>query len=306
MASAVPSHTDRGRSAERPRDIPKAGWKDVLWRLKDKIAEDRLSIIAAGVAFYALLSLFPALAALVALYGLAFDPQQVTQQVQSLRGVLPGQAADLVAHQLQGLAQSDHTALGIGVAGGIVVALWSASSAVKTLMEALNVAYDEQEKRGLVKRTLLALGLTLAAIVAATLAIALVVVLPAVIRFLELGEALTQVAMWARWPIVVGVVWAGAVVMYRYGPSRARPQWQWLSAGAGVAVLVWLAGSVLFSWYVQSFGNYNKAYGSMAAVVVLLMWFLLSAYAVLIGAELNAELERQTRKETTLGAARRD
>ena len=269
---------------------------DILRRLKDSFAEDRLSIIAAGVAFYGLLSIFPALTALVALYGLVFDPAQVTQQIESLRGLLPADAADLLARQMQDLSQTDHAALGIGVAGGVIVALWSASSAVKTLMEALNVAYDEEEKRGFFKRTALALALTLGTIIAAIAAIALLVVLPAVIGFLGLGEVLEQVARWAVWPVVAALAWAGISVMYRYGPSRDKPQWQWLSWGAGLALALWLIGSALFSWYAASFGNYNKTYGSMAAVVVLLLWFLLSAYAVLIGAELNAELERQTRK----------
>lgn len=301
MASSAHTHTGHGRSAERPHELPKAGWKDVLWRVKDQLAEDRLSIIAAGVAFYGLLSIFPALTALIALYGLVFDPDQVMQQIQAMQGVLPGQAAQLLASQMQDLSQTSHSALGIGVAGGIILALWSASSAVKTLMEALNVAYDEEERRGFLKRTALALGLTLAAIIGAILAIALVVVLPAIIGFLGLGETLQTLAQWARWPIVVVVVWAGIALMYRYGPSRDRPRVAWLSWGAGAAVLLWLIGSLLFSWYVTSFGNYNKTYGSMGAVVILLMWFLLSAYAVLIGAELNAELERQTRKDTTVG-----
>jgi membrane protein len=300
MASATYEHDTHGRSAERPRDIPKAGWKDILWRLKGKVGEDRLSIIAAGVAFYGLLSIFPALTALVALYGLAFNPDQVTQQVEALRGLLPAQAVQLLAGELRDLTQTDQAALGIGVAGGIVVALWSASSAVKTLMEALNVAYDEREKRGFFKLTALALALTLGLIVATIAAIALVVVLPAVIGFLGLGM-LAQVARWAVWPVVAALAWVGIAVMYRYGPSRDEPQWQWLSWGAGLALFLWLIGSALFSWYVTSFGNYNKTYGSMAAVVILLMWFLLSAYAVLIGAEVNAEIERQTRKDTTVG-----
>jgi membrane protein len=296
MVSATYRDDLHGRSAERPQDIPKAGWTDILWRLKRRLAEDRLSIIAAGVAFYGLLSIFPALTAMVALYGLLFDPAQVTQQIESLRGMLPPQAADLLASQLQELSQTDRAALGIGVAGGVILSLWSASSAVKTLMEALNVAYGEEEKRGFLKRTAIALALTLGAIVATLAAIALVVALPAVIGFLGLGEPLEQLARWARWPIVALLAWAAIAVVYRYGPSRERPQWQWRSWGAGLAVILWLVGSALFSWYVTHFGNYNKTYGSMGAVVILLMWFLLSAYAVLIGAELNAQLERRARQ----------
>jgi membrane protein len=294
----------RGRSAESPRDIPRSGWRDILLRVKGQIKEDRLSIIAAGVAFYGLLAVFPALIAMVAIYGLAFDPKQVESQVASLSGILPPQAADILLSQLHDLTSTGSAALGIGAVVGVLMALWSASAGVRTLMEALNVAYDEEERRGFIAFYGTALLLTLGAILGVLVAIASVVALPAVIGMLGLGALVETLVSFARWPILALAMIAGLAVVYRFGPSRRSPRWAWVSWGAVVATVLWIIGSALFSLYVTKFGSYNETYGAMGAVVILLTWFLLSAYAVLIGAEVNAEMERQTRKDTTAGAER--
>ena len=293
----------RGREASTPKDIPARGWKDILWRVKDQIKEDRLSIIAAGVAFYGLLAIFPGLIALVAIYGLAFDPAQVEQQVSQLRGVLPPQAADVLLTQLHDLTSTSSAALGFGAILGIVLALWSASAGMRTLMEALNVAYDEEEKRGTIRFYATALLLTLGAVIGAIIAISLVVALPIVLNFFGgLGEALKWLISIGSVVILIATVMLGLAIVYRYGPSREQARWRWVSWGAVIATVLWVIGSVLFSLYVTRFGNYNETYGSVGAIVILLMWFLLSAYAVLIGAEINAEMERQTRKDTTSGS----
>ena len=292
----------RGSEASTPKDIPARGWKDILWRVKSQIKEDRLSIIAAGVAFYGLLAVFPGLIALVAIYGLAFDPSQVEQQAGVLKGVLPPEAADILLGQLHDLTTTDSTALGVGAVVGILVALWSASAGMRTLMEALNVAYDEEEQRGFIRYYGTALLLTLGAIVGLVLAIALVVALPVALKFLGLGEALKWVVSASGVLVLVATMMLGLAITYRYGPSREEPRWRWVSWGAVIATVLWIAGSVLFSIYVTQFGNYNETYGSVGAIVILLVWFLLSSYAILIGAEVNAEMERQTRKDTTSGA----
>ena len=291
----------RGRGATRPGEIPKSGWKDIFWRLKAQIKEDRLSIIAAGVAFYGLLAIFPALIALVALYGLAFDPRQVEEQVSALSGVLPPEAAEILLRQLRDLTTRGSTALGIGAIGGLLLALWSASAGMRTLMEALNVAYNEKERRSFFRFYGTALLLTLAAIIGTILAIVLVVAVPVVLTFLGLDDTLKWVISIAAWPVLIVMMLLGLSVIYRYGPCRRAARWRWVSWGAVVATVLWIIGSVLFSVYVTQFGNYNKTYGSVGAIVILLMWFLLSSYAVLIGAELNAEMERQTLRDTTSG-----
>ena len=290
---------ERGREARSPAEVPGRGWRDVLLRVKERMSAENLSIIAAGVAFYALMAIFPALVAFVALYGLAFDPQQVAEQVGALGSMLPKEAADILLGELRDLTQTDRTALGTGAIIGIAVALWSASSGVRTLMHALNVTYHENEKRGFIRFYGTALLLTLAALVGFACIVAIIVALPLAAKFLGLGPVADTLVSLVRWPIVAAAAMVGLAVVYRYGPSREKPRWSWVSHGAILATVLWVAGSVLFSLYVSHFGSYNKTYGSAGAVVILLTWLLLSAYVVLIGAEINAESERQTRRDTT-------
>jgi membrane protein len=290
MAIAVDAH---GREAGRPREIPSRGWLDIAKRVKTQIKQDRLSIIAAGVAFYGLMAVFPGLVALVGIYGLVADPAQVESHAQMLSGILPPQAAQVIMGQLHDLVSTDRAALGIGAIVGILLALWSASSAVRTLMEALNVAYNEEEDRGFIRFYGTALFLTFGAVLAIIVAIALVVALPAVLNLLGLSSIVDMIARVVSWPILALLAIVGFAVVYRYGPSRRSPRWRWVSWGAAVAVALWIVGSALFSLYVTRFGNYNETYGAAGAVVILLMWFLLSSYAILIGAEINAEIERK-------------
>ena len=294
----------RGREAGAPRDIPAAGWRDILLRVKDRISRDNLSIIAAGVAFYALLAIFPALIALVGVYGMIFDPHQVGEHLSMLTAVLPGEAATLIGDQLAEVTTMEKTSLGVGSIAAILLALWSASAGMRTLMTALDVAYGEEEKRGTIRFYGTSLLLTLGAVLGALIAIATVVAIPVALRFLGLDERLENIVSYARWPLLAVVMLVGLAIVYRYGPDRAKPMWRWVSWGAIAATVLWIGGSALFSLYVTKFGDYNKTYGSMGAVVILMTWFLLTAYMFLIGAEINAEMERQTRKDTTEGAER--
>jgi membrane protein len=294
----------RGREASTPSEIPPRGWLDIARRVKEQIRRDRLSIIAAGVAFYGLLAIFPGLVALVATYGLFADPVQIERHVASLSAILPPEAAQVVMAQLRDLVATDRTALGLGAIGGLLLALWSASAAVRTLMEALNVAYAEEERRGLIRFYGTALLLTFGGVIAVVLAIALVVGLPAFFKLIGLNWLVETVVSLARWPVLALLAIIAFAVLYRFGPSRAQPRWRWVSWGATIAVALWIFGSALFSLYVTRFGNYNETYGAAGAVVILLMWFLLSSYAILIGAEINAEMERQTRRDTTSGPER--
>jgi len=291
----------RGRSAEKPTDIPKRGWLDILKRVGKQLSKDRISIISAGVAFYALLAIFPALAAMIALYGLAFDPQQIVQQVEALGAMLPQQAADLVTGQLGDIAGAESGKLGLAAAVGILLALWSASAGVRTLMEALNVAYHEQERRGFFRFYGTALLLTLGAVFAAIVAIGLIVAMPAVLSLLGLSDFAEILIGIGQFVLLAALMIFGLSVVYRFGPSRDEARWSWVTPGAIAATVLWVIGSALFAVYVRSFASYNETYGSLGAVVILLMWFLLTAYAILIGAELNGEMERQTEKDTTEG-----
>jgi membrane protein len=298
-------HAGHGHEAKQPSDIPARGWKQVVMRVGSRISRDNLSIIAAGVAFYALLAIPSTLTALVALYGLAFDPQDVQRQVASLNGAMPGEAVQLIGQQLQTVTSQPQSRLGVSFIVALLVAIWGTRSAMSTFITALNVAYAEDEKRGFFRFQAAAFALTALAVVFAVLSIALIAVLPAAINFLPFGDFGKTIASVIRWPVLLALVIVGLSVIYRYAPSRSEPKWRWVSWGAAVATILWIIGSALFSVYVGQFASYNKTYGSLGAVVVLMMWLYVSAFAVLLGAELNAELEHQTARDTTTGRPKR-
>jgi membrane protein len=293
-----------GREAERPSDIPPRGWFAVLKRVKAEVKDDNVSLLAAGVAFYAMLAIFPAIIALVTVYGMVADPAQVESQVGQFARNLPSGADQLLTEQLRNVVSAGRQALSIGLALSLLGVLWSASGGVQGLVKGLNVIYDERETRGFVKLRGLSLLLTLGAIVVAVVALALITVFPGVIDNLGLGRAGQLAASIARWVVLALLVLTALAVVYRFAPDRANPRWRWVGPGALVALVLWLLGSVGFSWYVDNFGKYNQTYGALAAVIILLLWLYLSAFAVLLGAEFDAESERQTARDTTAGPER--
>lgn len=288
-----------GRHADAPLDIPAAGWWDILKRVFASISGDNVSLMAAGLAFYAMLSLTPALTALIALYGLVFDPGQVKAQLDAMSGVIPPEAQKLIGDQLTAVVKGSQSKLSLGLAIALLIALWSANAGTTAMMAALNVAYGEKEKRGMLQYWLHSLVLTAALIVFGILSVVLVAVIPAVVAMLPFGGFAQTIVTWVRWPVLILLSAIGLAIIYRYAPSRNEPRWSWVSSGAVVATILWVVGSALFSLYVGKFASYNKTYGSLGAVVVLLMWFWVSAFAILLGAELNAEMEHQTARDTT-------
>lgn len=290
-----------GRRADAPSKIPWRGWRDILFRVKDQISEDNLGHIAAGVAFYWFLAMFPALGALISTYGLFADPAEVERQLVELSDVLPGDVRDLLAEQLGSLAAASGGSLGFAAVFALLFTFWSATKGVNALVVALNIAYDEEEKRGFFRLTFTVLALTVGVIVFAALTLALVVAIPALLAWLPIGRWAEITTLVLRWPLLAGAMMLALATLYHFGPSRTRPKWRWVSWGAAGVTLFWLVGSIAFSLYVMNFADYNKTYGSLGAVVFLLMWFWLSAYLVLIGAEVDAEMERQTARDTTVG-----
>lgn len=297
-ASRAEAH---GRHAEHPGEIPKRGWRDILLRVKDDISGKSLGLIAAGTAFYGFLAIPSGFTALIALYGLVFDPAQVEEQISILQGVMPAQALDIIHDQLNTLTSQPRQALGISFGISLAVALWSANAATTSMMTALNVVYEEREKRNLFRYYATALTITAGTVGFAILSLALIAILPAVIEFLPLGEFGKSLAKILRWPALMLMFMIGLGVMYRFAPSRRKPMWRWVTWGAFASVILWLVASALFSYYVSHFNSYEKTYGSLAGVVLLLMWLYFSAYSVIVGAELNAELEHQTAKDSTEG-----
>jgi len=301
-STARPDHDPaRGHQAHRPRDIPRAGWGDILRRTRAEAGNDNLSIVSAGVAFYLLLSLVPALAAVISIYGLVADPATVETQINALGELLPSQAQELIAGQLERIASGSQAGLGLGAVLGLLLTLWSTAKGMKALIVALNISYDEHESRGFIKLNLVALGLTVLCVLIGLLALSAIIVLPALLGNLGLGEMVRGWINWLRWPVLALALMVGLSVVYRYAPDRSRPRWRWVSWGAVLATVLWLLASAGFSLYVRYFGSYNETYGSLGAVVVLMMWFFISAYIVLLGAELNAESEHQTARDSTAG-----
>jgi membrane protein len=293
---------ERGRGANDPREIPPQGWMDIMWRAWGEVSEANLFLIAGGVTYAILLALFPGLAALVSLYGLVLDASQIEKQVGALSEVLPAETQQLLVEQLHKLVEASSGALGIGATAGVVLALWSASRGMSGLITALNIAYEEKERRGFFKLNMLALGLTLAQLVAGIVAIALVAVLPAAVQFLNVGTK--WLLLLVQWPLLIVVVMLGLAILYRYAPDREKPQWRWVSPGAIAATFLWVIASIGFTIYVANFNSYDKTYGSLGGVIVLLTWLYLSALMVLLGAVINAQSEKQTRKDSTVGPAR--
>jgi membrane protein len=292
---------ERGREAEGPQHIPAVGWKDVALRSWQEVSDANIFLVAGGVTYAVLLALFPALAALVSLYGLAFDPSEVEKQVGALSGILPQQGMDLVGQELHQLASAPSGALGIGAIIGLVLGLWSASRGMSGLISALNIAYEQKETRGFFRFNLIALGLTLAAIIGGLVVIALVAVLPAAVQLVGLGAIAKWLILVLEWPLLLAVLLFGMAALYRYGPDRDEPQWRWVSPGAIVGAVLWILGSIGFSVYVANFGSYDKTYGTLGGAVVLLTWLYLSSLVLLLGAVVNAQAERQTRRDSTRG-----
>jgi membrane protein len=289
----------RGRQAQRPSEIPHRGWWDILVRVRNELAKDHLSIVAAGVALYGFLAIFPGLAALVSIYGLLTDAADLQRHMSSIEGLLPAEAANIINTELQRIVESQPSKLGWALIGGTIIALWSASKGMKAMFESMNIVYDEEEKRGFFELNGLAVLLTLGTILFVIFFLGIIIGVPAVLASFPIGEFAGQVVNYARWPLLAVCVIVALAVLYRYGPSREKVQWKWVSWGAVVATVIWLAGSSLFSFYVSNFGSYDKTYGSLGVIVILITWFLLGAYSILLGAEINAEMEHQTAKDTT-------
>jgi membrane protein len=284
----------QGRQISSPSHIQKRGWRDILLRVKTNLAKNHVSIVAAGVAFFGLLAVFPAITALISIAGLVLDPATIETQLASLAEVLPQDAAEIIKSQAAKVVSGAGTGLGLAALGGLLVSLYSASKGTKSLMEGMNIAYGETEDRSFLMVNLVALALTLFLILGLVVAIVAVMAAPALIAAIGLPQGVEALVTYGRWPMLAVFATIGLAVIYRYGPSRRTPAWRWVSVGAVVATLVWLLGSFAFSVYVSNFGVYNETYGTLAGLIILLVWLWLSGFIVLLGAELNSEIEYQS------------
>jgi membrane protein len=294
----------RGRRAHAPVHIPWRGWKDIFVRTYYEIQDDRLLALAAGVVFYSLVALFPAIAAGVSSYALFADAATIGKHLSIAADIVPAGTLDLLGEEISRIAAKSDGNLTVGFLLGLGIALWSANAGMKAIFDALNIIYDEEEKRGIVWLNVVSLFYTICAIAGAGLAIALVVVFPLLLAAFGLTSADHPIIGYLRWPVMFVLIILGLAVLYRFGPSRRLAKWRWISVGSVLAALVWLAMSSLFSWYLANFANYNATYGALGAVVGLMMWMWFSTIIVLVGGELNSEIEHQTARDTTVGPER--
>jgi membrane protein len=285
----------RSRRAEKPTDIPAKGWKDIAWRLYDDIQNDRVLLVAAGVTFYAILALFPATAAIVSLYGLFTDATTISGHLKLVSGFLPEGALEVIGDQVKRIASQGQGTLGAAFLGTLAFSLWGANSGTKAIFDALNIIYKEQEKRSFLQLTIRSLIFTIGAVALVLLALAGIIAVPVIIKLLGApdwsGAALLSKV---RWPLLYIAILFALACLYRYGPSRTHPQWKWVTLGSAIAGGLWVIGSLLLSWYVGNFGSYNATYGSLGAVIGFMVWLWFSTIIVLVGGEINAEMEHQT------------
>jgi membrane protein len=290
----------RGRDAESPKQIPAKGWKDVLKRVKAEMKENHTQLLSAGVAFWAFTSIFPALIAAISIYGLVVDPEEVSARVEDLAGALPAEARTLLEEQLQSITSSEGGALGIGLIISIAAALWAASGGMSNLMDAINAVYEESDDRNFFKKKGIALLLTLGAIAFLGLAVAGIAAVPAILEAIGIGGAAKALLSLAVWPILGAGFVAGLSILYRFAPDRDDAEWRWVTPGAVFAMVLWVVASLAFQFYTANLGSYNETYGALAAVVILLLWLMISCLCVLLGAHINAEMEAQTARDTSV------
>src|SRR5215204_3608286 len=292
---------DRVRHADSAAEIPARGWKDIAYRIYQGISEDKIVAISAGVTFFLLLALFPGIAGLISLYGLFADSTSVGQHLQTISGVLPEGATQIIGDQIQRLTSQPAQKLGFGMITGLAISLWSANGGMKAMFDALNIVYHEKERRGFFRLNAVSLALTFGAVAFVIVSLISITVVPKIMEYLGLSSLAELLVKIARWPLLLIVASFFIATIYRYGPSRDKPKWRWITPGSVLAAVIWLAASLLFSWYAENFGSYNKTYGSLGAVIGFMTWLWLSTIVILVGGKLNAEIEHQTANDTTDG-----
>ncbi|GAA4314836.1 YihY/virulence factor BrkB family protein [Pontixanthobacter gangjinensis] len=294
----------RGQDAQWPHQIPFTGWKDIGKRVWREMKLDHVQIVSAGVAFYFFLSIFPTIVAAISIYSLVLEPSQIEAQIARLDLFLPEKAFSIITDFLQPIIQQDREGIGWGMVVSILVSIWSANKGTNALFQGVNIAYDELDDRNFFKKNLITLLFTLGGLVLGLLSILVIIFFPLLIDQFGLPAQIENILNWIRWVILGFFLITALSMVYRIAPNRRSPRFRWVSWGALLGTLLWLAGSILFSWYVSNFGSYDDLYGSFAAVAILMLWLFLTAFIVLMGAEINSEMEHQTRYDTTIGEER--
>ncbi|MCO4785032.1 MAG: YihY/virulence factor BrkB family protein [Marinomonas atlantica] len=295
------SNKERGLQAEKPWSIPIRGWWDISKRTFNQMTEDNLSLVAAGVAFYALLAIFPAIAALVSIYAYFVSPDEIRQHLSQFVTILPASSRELILSQVSDFKQSSQTSLSLSAIGTLLLTIWSSSKGSQALITACNISYREYEKRSFLKALLVRLMFSVGAISVAVFALIIIAILPIVLNLVGLKDSLDLLIKLISWPLLACIFHFALVLLYRYAPHRKVAKWRWITLGSLFATVLWIVASIGFSFYVSHFASYNETYGSLGGVVIMLMWLFISAYIVILGAVINAATEQQTSKDSTIG-----
>ncbi len=292
-----PENQHLGKKLQSPTEISFSGWKDVMVKVKDKIGENHVMIVSAGVAFFGFLSIFPAIMALISIYGLAMDPQQVEEQLTRVSSMMPKQTYEVLRQQVEKFVNNSGGSLGWGTAFGILFGIWSANKGTKSLFKGVDIAYETKSNRGVLKQNALTLLFTFGAIILVILSAALIVAFPAIIESIDIPGNMQNLIDWLRW-LVMGLILVGSIsLVYGFAPEKKRPKFKWVISGALLSAILWLLASWAFSFYIRNFSNFGEIYGSLSAIVILMLWLYLSSFIILLGAELNAELEHHAKME---------
>ncbi|MBB1405752.1 YihY/virulence factor BrkB family protein [Pseudoalteromonas sp. HL-AS2] len=295
------SDVKRGQDAQQPVNIPLLGWWDITKRIFTQMSRDNLSLVAAGVAFYALLAIFPALAALVSIYAYFASPTDIGAHLSQVIELLPESTGELILSQIASIAQSSSTSLSLSAIGTLILTIWSSSKGSQALITACNISYQEYEKRSFFKAQLVRFLFSIGAIVVAIFALLIIGILPVVLNLVGLKENIDLLITFISWPLLAFTFNFALVLLYRYAPHRKPAKWRWITLGSVIATILWIVASIGFSFYVSKFASYNETYGSLGGVVIMLMWLYISAYIVILGATINAASEQQTAIDSTIG-----
>jgi membrane protein len=293
----APATTQKIAPAASGAEAARVSWTDVLKQLYARFSKDRVMAVAAGVTFYALLSIFPAIAAFVSLYGLLGDPGKIQGYLDTMKDLLPGGALDVISDQVKRITSKGGGALGLGLILGLATAIWSANAGVKAMFDALNIVYEAEEKRGFIELNLRSLIFTIGTIGFLIIALTAIIGIPLALSYIGFGPILDWVVWLGRWPALLGAVILMLALLYRYGPCRDTGQWRWITPGSAIAALLWLIASAGFSWYAANFGSYNETYGTLGAAIGLMTWLWISINIVLLGGEINSQLEERIEPE---------
>lgn len=292
---------EKGHNADKPSEIPAKGWKEIGSRVISQLKVDHVQIVSAGVGFYFFMAIFPTIVAALSIYGLLLDPAQIQEHVNGLAQFLPGEAYEIIESVMEPIVSKDDQTLGWGLLFSILLSLWSANQGTNALFEGINIAYNEEDDRNFFKKTGMTLLFTLGGIILGLLSLVIVILFPALIDHIHLGTTVETVLGWTRWILLAFIIVFGLGVLYKKAPDRDNPEMKWVSWGSVIATVLWILGSMLFSWYVNNFGSYDDMYGSFASVIIMLLWLFLTSFIILLGAEINSEMEHQTAKDTTVG-----